>query len=388
VDGRKVGVEEWFDELPPEEKIVSFKYLPGDPITVSIILFVVSTVIQLVVAHQNKPSRPPSPTYSFGPIQTLSAIGTAIPVVYGRHLCGGVLIGRYATIDGEGNPVLNSLILLSEGPVASIAGLNTDQDDLAGGSIPDGILINGTEANLMPGVEVSMRMGTADQLPIPGFGEPVTGYAVNTVVNQNFPVIYRTNGQVETLEVLLTFPNGLYYQGKKLHSKTLFYSIRRQKLAFQGAAIDESAWILDAQIVTKKLTTPFTISRKYGPLEKGYWAIRVNRDWVDDEGHPGHVSTFLLDSVNEGLLSGAVSYTNRALLAVKNLATSQFQTGSPNYNTIVEGKMHYVWDGLDVESPSFVFLYNRNPAWIILASPKRFTIEPEMNWKTSIMKQM
>lgn len=371
IDGRKVGIEEWFDELPPQEKVVSFKYLPGDPITVSIVLFVVSTIIQLVVAHQNKPGRPPSPTYSFGPIQTLSAIGTAIPVTYGRHLVGGVLIGRYATIDGSGDPVLNSLVLLCEGPIASVAGLNLDQDNLTGGSIPNGILINGTEANVMPGVEVSVRLGTPDQLPIPGFAEPVTGYAVNTVVNQNYPVTYRTNGQVESLEVLLTFPNGLYYQGKKLHSKTLFYSIRRQKLSAQGAAIDPTAWTLDAQLVTKKLTTPFTISRKYGPIEKGYYAIEVKRDWIDDDaaaaaGQPGHVSTFLLDSVNEGLLSGAVSYTNRALIAIKNLATAQFQTGSPNFNILIEGKLHYVWNGVDLDDPDFFLIYNRNPAWIIL----------------------
>lgn len=379
--------ERWKEEVSHCETDITISFHQAPAGVVEIALFIVATVVQIIVAKQLKPGRPPSPTYTFGPMRTQSAIGQAVPVIYGTHDFPGYVISRFVTIDESATPALNTLVCLSEGPIAALAGLATDSDGLKNNDIPIGIKINGTEARQIPGTEVSFRLGSKDQAPIPGFSDQVTGNVVNTVVAQNYPVTYRTAQQIETLEVLLNFIGGLYYQGKKLHAKSVPIVIKYQKLASQGGAIDPNGWTVgdhytrlvydpntmtyveeqvDGFIVRKKLTTPFTISKKYGPLDKGYYAIEVTRNWVDDAGHPGHVSTFHLDSVNEGTLEDSFSYPNRALIAVKNMATSNFNGAQADFQVNVQGKLIYVWTGGTVSNPTFTLLPSNNPAWVVL----------------------
>lgn len=372
VDGLRHDMESWGVPLPAEAEHVTFSFAPKDALTLTfIIITVVNTVAQILIARQNRPSKPPSPTYTFGPIQTQALAGVPIPVVYGSHKVGGNVISQKVQIDDQGKSVLNTLLCLSEGPIASVAGIDTDTDGLIGDDIPEGIQINGVEASQIPGVEVSIRLGTPTQLPIPGFSDLTTGVPVGTIVNQNFPITYRTNGEVQALDVLITFVGGLYYQGKKLHSKSAPITIKYQLLTAEGAPINVNGWTSNSFVVTKKLLTPFTIQKSYGPLSKGFYAIEVSRDFIDDEaaaavGQPGHVSKFQLDSVNEILLDDSISYVNSALIAVKAVATENLNGGSPNFVTQIDGLFCYVWTSGTVDNPTFTNIFTKNPAWCLL----------------------
>lgn len=366
IDGLRLPFRAW-GEIPPSARTITFGFSPAGTETLIFIgISLILTAAQVLIARQNKPGKQPSPTYTFGPIQTQALGGLPIPVVYGKHKVGGNIISQKVTVNSQGKAALSTLIAVSEGPIASFAGVVEDKDGLTGNDIPAGIQVNGVEASLIPGVEVSWRLGTVDQTAIPGFDDLSAGFPVGTVVNQNFPVTYRTNDEVEALDVLLTFTGGLYYQGKKLHSKAVPITIKLQKLAAEGAAIDPNGWTtVDNFTVKKKILTAFTVQRSYGPLEKGFWAIEVTRNWVDDDAFPGHVSEFTLDSVNEILLDDSISYVNTAVVAVKALATENIN-GQPNFTFVVDGVLCYVWTTGTVEAPVFTNLYTKNPAWIVL----------------------
>ena len=146
-----------------------------------------------------------SPTYSFGNIQNTTRNGQPIAVIYGEHKVGGEVINVFTTSDEQGNSSLRLLIGLGEGTIESIAGLTSDFNDLEGSAIPDGIKINGNEANLLAGVTVSGRLGSDGQSIIPGFRDLVNAVNVNLDLDFNtssilslrqlFNQAYTPNGQ-------------------------------------------------------------------------------------------------------------------------------------------------------------------------------------------------
>lgn len=119
-----------------------------------------------------------SPTYGFSGITPTRAEGQPIPSYYGRIRVGGQVIGEFVQSRGPLGSWYNVLVSLGHGPIQSVAGVTEDTDPDAplrsdGPEelrVPGTLFINDTPATDYDGVELHVRLGTAEQLPIPGFG--------------------------------------------------------------------------------------------------------------------------------------------------------------------------------------------------------------------------
>lgn len=120
---------------------------------------------------------------------------------------------------------------------------------------------------------------------------------------------------------------------------------------------------------TPMLASPVTSSPIFFP-EKGtalkdYYHIEIFRSNVElDDGtvevNEGTVEqlTLHLDSVSE--------YPQTALLSARIQADEQVSNQRPLVTALVYGRLCPVWDGLDVDFPTFTEEWTRNPAWIAL----------------------
>lgn len=117
--------------------------------------------------------------YGFAGIQNSYVNGASVPVVYGLHRVGGVGLGLFSRVDGQEDTVY-ILLALGEGPIQAIGQYTTNQGGLTGGSLPDGLMINGNPATGFRNVEVSLRLGTNDQSAISAFADAATSFLVNS----------------------------------------------------------------------------------------------------------------------------------------------------------------------------------------------------------------
>lgn len=210
-----------------------------------------STVLNLMMAPRLPPRKrgeEQSPTYGFGGISTARGEGFPIPIIYGRHRVGGVVVSE--VLESEAFPpkqTYRALISLGLGPYYAIGNVttNTAQGTVLSTSdpsnpIPTGIEINGNRAETYDDVEVQVRLGAPGQLTIPGYefadtnvevGQTLTSpttssasnsttqlsittYKVKATSDTVFSAYARTqdyySDEVDAARVTITFPYGLY----------------------------------------------------------------------------------------------------------------------------------------------------------------------------------
>lgn len=160
-----------------------------------------------------------SPTYGFDGIQNNASLGAAIPVAYGDHDVGGqiIQIHKEASADAR-SEILFMLLAVSEGPIAQYGRGSTvytsDQNNLTGSAIPEGMRINRIEASTLSNVFVSLRMGTQNQSPLPDFLDVVNAtdfaFALQSEGNGRPLFEWETRTAVDKVDVNLAASRGLF----------------------------------------------------------------------------------------------------------------------------------------------------------------------------------
>lgn len=247
VDGRKLAPAELDVQLEDGSDVVIAPDLHGAEFFIMLALQAVLIGVQYHMAKfGDRPAVPDlnddsSPTYLLDGVSTRLGPGFPIPVVYGEHRCGGQVLASRAdeTIyqpRGQQDRIavedwLHLLIAYSEGPIYRIgdvdAGFCGEINDLGyrsavlyGGqalpekALPDGLKVNGTLIDADPEQTIALahlRMGYLHQSPVRGpLRQASTLYDVDEELTQGNPVIYETLGDVDSVEMKLQFPSGLY----------------------------------------------------------------------------------------------------------------------------------------------------------------------------------
>lgn len=129
---------------------------------------------------------------SWGGPQNTRVAGHPRQVPYGRYRVAPVNIDEFVeTIPSPSTSTLYTLGAIGEGPVYRIGGYLVDNaidtplsSDDPDNPIPSGIQVNGNSLDGFREVEAHVRMGTADQEPVPGFEQIVTDYEVGATLTQ------------------------------------------------------------------------------------------------------------------------------------------------------------------------------------------------------------
>lgn len=134
-----------------------------------------------------------SPTYGWEGIKNTVYGGAPVPIIYGTHRVGGLVMNAYKETAGD-SQYLNMLIGISEGPIAGVSALE----------------VNGQPLENFSGVWWQYRPGILDQDPISYFRDIVTEYAVSAKVTTS-GYTYTTNATgAQAVEVFVSFPQGLF----------------------------------------------------------------------------------------------------------------------------------------------------------------------------------
>jgi hypothetical protein len=269
------------------------------------------------------------------------------------------------------------LLMLSRGPVQSIGGLDSDQDDLVGAAIPDSIQINGNPASNYT-VSVSTRLGSSNQEHIPGFDETISSIGVNATLYQSQPYVYTTSDAVTAAEVLILFPQGLYTVNSSSTVATFKIRFREQGTTswtslpqkIVGGGIPVSAGAQTAinnatlAVIKNSRAEVSALYRIDFPAEKTY-EIEVERLYP---GYPDGANTTTqstLYEVNE-ITGDRLTYPGKALLGLIATGSDTIGTSIPNVTSVVKGRRVYVWDGVSTTNPNFTQQWTQNPAWVVL----------------------
>jgi len=153
--------------------------------------------------------------------KTVASGGTPIPKGYGSFLSGGNIIASYVEAEGESN-YLNVLLSLGWGPAISVSDVS----------------INGNSIQNYNDATYMVRYGTNNQTPIPYFNNIVNGYPQNARViadgitdidgTVGAPVVINGTGtQTQGLQVVIQFPDGVFYSNDdgSLRSLSIAYKI-------------------------------------------------------------------------------------------------------------------------------------------------------------------
>ncbi len=234
-----------------------------------------------------KPGEEDSPTYAFGGIASNPAhAGAAYPVLYGRPRVAGPIINVYTEALTDSDEFLNVLVMLAGHEVVAIGDKTEDGGPFtdADGNLPEGLQINGEPAENFHDVEVYVRLGTSDQLPIPGHSLPVLTEDVSRTLRESedvagaeqtpgvyavddaeieawdTPVSHTTYDEADEFNILIRFPFGLYGidSAGSLQDATAEFQVRYRR-ATNGGPVGEYV-VLPPFTLTAHRNTGFTVS--------------------------------------------------------------------------------------------------------------------------------
>lgn len=316
---------------------------------------------------------------AFGRLSNDAFAGDVIPVAYGElPRYGGKVVHKVPGEDpnGSGATTIKVLICLGHGPVGQIGGLTGDADRVSAAAA-GALFLNDQPIADFPGCRVSVRMGTPDQAPIPGFDdrETLREVGVGGVVLRNTTGSDRAgesaSGEaftVTTLEAVdavtlrVRFPNGLYTTSANAQTepRRVRYRARHRLTAGPGAW---SAWAVytverteQAEFYSSPRITFGTSARRDIQVE------RVSAEPSDVLS----VDAMIWDQQVE-VLDADVNYGGFAMLALE-LEASEQLTGVPRVSAYVKGRSTLrIWDGIsDPSEPEFAPGWSDNPADVAL----------------------
>lgn len=381
VDGVPVEPKDWPTFILRPGMEVNFLHAVEDPVTlIWIAASIILTAINIYMARGQKTDLGDSPTYNWGDIQTTTRHGQPIPTVFGEHKVGGQYINVFQSVDSQGESALSALICFGEGELKAIAGKERGgaPDDMINldtyGSL---IEVNGVTADNIPDLEISIRHGYRRQKVVGGFEDLVVQQNVGVECAAFTLVKVTTQEKAQGLELIFSWPEGLFYQGQILHAYTVPYFIFLRRLdgyygnpevnGFVNGSLlltGMDNWIGKAYSIKKKQTSPFTSSVKIDGLPAGIYEIGVYRNWVYLPPSSGFHSKMILQTVNLKTYGQGLSYPKRALMGVHDLPSENLNGSLPNFAVTVKGIKIWVWTDGSVDDPWFTKKYSTNPAWI------------------------
>lgn len=330
-----------------------------------------------------------SPTYSWNGIQTQALNGIPIPRVYGTHLLGGNVIQAFTRAENLEESKLYLVVALGSGTLHSIAGYESDQDNLPASAFDAGMLqINGRNISDFEGVSVSIRRGTWDQAAISGLGAlnvesdtTLSGTKILCVTQAarerdvwNYSAwieILNSTHECDYAEINLVFPQGFYYasdDGPKNIKQTFVVEYREH---------GDTNWISAGvhTLTTKQLGQPvLTLNTQTMRTEAnnpaglfpstGYWEMRIRKyatgrpapDYPEDRKQ---IAGGQILSVN-WYRDEQIAYRGTALLSIEALGTEQLSGSMPQVRVMVEGVEVPAYTGA-----AWVDRFSNNAAWLI-----------------------
>ena len=359
--------------LAPGDEVMAFP-LWGDPFTGSLLLtFAIGLAISVAMTAINyflfPPSKPhiepPDPhTFSFEGIRTAIGPGNIKPVIYGRHRVGGQLLSasvtqamtiwdnsvggfhRVTAIDSP--PTLDMLLGFGEGPI--------------GGFWMDTCELNGQPLVDFPGVQTYIRLGTADQTPIPEFNEHRNTFADGRALPDNSAntgqeIVYTTTQGITAFVLNVVWNEGLFHVNGKGEKEVNTVNVAyRYKLA--GAPLNTYSPYSVSEVAGER-TAPVRLGIRREGLAMGVYDIAVNFGAIRHNDELKSKWQPTLESVTE-IQGGTEAYPNTPLLGIRAMATDHFQGALPNLTVEINGRTVRV----GTFAPGEIF--GDNPAWCVL----------------------
>jgi len=319
--GQVVEADELGARLIEPGEVVTLAQIPeGIEITLGSIIgsLLVSAAVTLVTNLLFPPPDVPTPveedtskTYGFNGIRTnYKAVGSTIPVVYGYHGVGGLVISQEVvealdvSVAGPNkvSQTLRVLLAVCEGPIKSIGGIASDSDELVGENLPSGLKINGNTASNLEGVKAFVRLGSIEQDAIPGFSIASTIYNVGTpienwdsdgvaVTDWSQAVSYDMPEEGDFATVAIQFPKGLFNVDGNGNTSALTtgLSVRFQELDAGGSPIGSAIEVLGGQPIVFSEAIPSSFTRLvrfplYDPATVAYAAAATGITLDGDDG--------------------------------------------------------------------------------------------------------
>jgi len=401
-------VVEWDEYFGPKDDVVFIQNIEGGGGIVSTVLGAVLTVVGVVsenpyligmgismmvggvvgmmfaatVPDTNTTPIPTSEmsdskTYSWSGIQNIIGEGNPIPIVYGIHRIGGIIIEAF--IHGENgwgqqeNKILNVLTGLSEGPIEKID--------------TDSIQINKKEIAYYneesDAVEYDFRQGENTQETVAGFNKiarqfDLSGMKLTAPTDDERDAgiehkyqYYKTSRACDEAKVMVSFP-ALYHAKKNGGMTDLSV-----KFAVSYAVYGTDDYSTPIEYTATNSTKSQCDYAVYIPFPtKDKYMIRVERitdnfTSLRDQGD-SYVSR-VVEFENVSL-----TYPNTALLGYRFLATDKLSGSMPDFTVVAHGKKVYsVRDIVDNGDGTYTYgelVHSQNPADILfdLLTNKRF----------------
>lgn len=371
------------DYVPVAGDSVTFGDVPKDPTTITFI--VISLIIAAGSYLLNRLTMPKlpdertgedfGPRSTFGGIQTQAQSGTPIPLILGGPVrVGGNIVDSFesATIEEpqwrstqvirdfedyvpnangdyfvtrssrltNSKSTLNTRVALAMGPIESV----------------DLIEIDDRPADEYPGLVISTRRGELSQKTMNGFDKSVNTRVLVDPVVFGTPVEVTTQTEVETLEIVLQFPRGIY-KVKDDGFRYLFDIFVTVDYRLEGSSV----WTeLGTFQINDFATTPINWRIFFPELERAKYEIRITRDTADTDEET-KISSFNLFILNE-IDHFPRTHPGVAMLGFQQLPGDQVSPVNPtNYTALVKGMREVrVYSDAD----NFTVQWTDNPAWL------------------------
>ena len=289
-----------------------------------------------------------SPTYRFGGIgQNRNGENAVIPVVFGEHDAGGLEIASYVEANGSGD-TFNFLLLLSEGPVESIGGLTADADNLTSldGNLPEGLKLNGQLGLNFDDITASVRLGSDEQEPIPGFELSVVQFPVDQTATQSVTpgpgfvelaegtltpgvpahdaelakwdtaITYDMTEEADQIRLILNAPKGLYTaSGSSLVTNSATYQTRYIELDGSGLPTGDYV-VLPKQDFAGASQSPVTYEDQFTLYDPATYAPSSAGNYAQGSGSLANTASTLVQTAAAQILPAAAVETTEYTIAM------------------------------------------------------------------------
>lgn len=307
----------------------------GDPGIVSAVIAIVLTLVSIALQFILAPTLPklaPRPgtnddatSFGFGGFRTDLHAGVPIPIIYGTHKTGGVLISSFLGVkDANSSPTrdtFNMLLLVSHGPVEDI----TD------------IKINNQPYRNFKDVTVDFRLGLSSQTVIPGFEEVANTVETSLKITNDGVTHTTTVGRnCIALEIIVRWLGGLMSTSDDgaILNNTFTYQVEYRETSVGGAYT-----IAGTRTVSRATRSQITNIFRIENLAPTQYDVRVTKIGAAASEDPIRAAFDAhLAGVTEITGTGR-TYNNYAILGIRGVATDQLSGSVPQITCVVKGKL-------------------------------------------------
>lgn len=312
------------------------------------------------------------PTNAFGGARTLALNGAPIPLIYGETLAAGNVIEQHEDPIFDANvglpppgssptaPPASSLWQVSNPRNQRIAPGNAAlsmRAVLCAGPVEEihSVKIDDIPIEEFPGMTAAVRPGDVDQLAIDGFDETRLEVPINEPVDFGSAVTVTTDNEVDTVEIVLLFPDGIY----KKHS-SVKYSPKSTSFLVRYRVNGSSTWITSNLIrVQDVMLSPLEVFVKIPDVERNRYQVQIDRISADD-ADSNNVSNFNLQRIVE-VQFGGMAHPGMAQVALRQIPGDQIQPlDVTTITAIVKGRndiRQYT------DESTYTVGYTKSPAW-------------------------